>query len=226
MSSIGIVIQARMGSARLPGKVLMDFCGKPLLKFQIDLLRSFSLGMEIVVATSINPLDDAIAEFCESEHIPYVRGSETNVFSRYQVAVKKFGFSSLLRLTADNPLTNFQILDSCVKTHLQTNPDLTSTRRILSDRTVKRFAPKGSSIDIIKGQTLLKIAAENLDDFEKEHVIPVFYTNLYRVSVVKDFRHLKATYSIDTINDYKKVSAFASEAIKCGKLMQVIGYHQ
>ena len=226
MSFDWIVIQARMGSKRLPGKALMDFCGKPMLLFQIDLLKQFSLNVKIVVATSENPLDDTIEELCITENIPFVRGSEENVFQRFQLVAEKFQFETIIRLTGDNPLTNYQILKTCLDTHKKKYPDLTSTREILQDRIIQRYAPKGSSVDIINCQTLLSIDANELDDFQREHVIPVFFDGRYQVSIVKDFSALTETYSIDDMEDYQKVRKYAENLVKTEQLLDAVGFYQ
>lgn len=226
MIDLGFVIQARMNSTRLPGKVLMDFCGKPMLQFQVDLLKRFSFNAKTVVATSENHLDDAVEEFCITENIPFVRGSEKNVFQRFQLVAEKFQFETIIRLTGDNPLTNYQILKTCLDTHNKSHPALTSTREILHDRSIQRYAPKGSSVDIINCQTLLSIDSNALDDFQREHVIPVFFDRRYEVSIVKEFSFLTETYSIDDSSDYQKVKNYAQNLVNRDQLLESVGYYQ
>jgi len=224
ISSNGIVIQARMNSKRLPGKVLLDFCGKPMLLFQIDLLKQFGLDTKIVVATSENPLDDAVEELCINESIPYHRGSEENVFQRFQHVAAKFQLETIIRLTGDNPLTNYQILKTCLNTHNKESPDLTSTREILPGRIIHRYAPKGSSVDIINSQTLLKIDTKTLDDYQREHVIPVFYERDHDISIVRDFSVLSDSYSIDDLDDFHRVRNIAKNLLESNQLLEAIGY--
>ena len=224
MYKFGLVIQARIGSTRLPGKVLMDFCGRPLLQFQIELLQQFSLVDHIIVATSVNPLDDAIEELCITRNIPFVRGSEENVFGRFQLVARKFQFDAIVRLTGDNPLTNYQILKTCQDIHKKYKADLTTTREILRDHTVKRYSPKGSSVDIINAQALLTIDSSTLDEYQREHVIPVFFDRRYDIEVVKDFNHLTKSNSIDDIADYQRVQAYAQNFVEEGQLLKAVGY--
>jgi len=209
-----------MNSTRLPGKVLMDFCGKPMLLFQINLLETYNLKAEIVVATSYNPLDDKIISFCKDHGIKYVRGSEDNVFERFKLTAEKFKFDHIVRLTGDNPFTNYRILKACLQKHIKNNPDLTSTRQILQDHTIDRFTPKGNSIDVINCSTLFDIDPERLNDFEKEHVIPVFFNGKYRVSYVKINIPDAISFSIDDQSDFERVSKYAQICLDKGTLLQ------
>jgi spore coat polysaccharide biosynthesis protein SpsF len=223
MDNFGIVIQARMNSSRLPGKVLMDFCGKPMLLFQIDVLKRFNLDAKIVVATTKNPKDDAVEVFCRQYELPYLRGSEENVFQRFCRAAEQFKFDHIVRLTGDNPLPNYNIIKTCIDEHRKHLPDLTSTRSIHPDHFVERYVPKGSSVDVINSQTLLDIDKSKLDDFQHEHVIPVFFDNDCEIVLVKDFAFLEAAYSVDTAEDFKRVSSLAQSLIDRNCLLRELG---
>lgn len=224
MKNLGIVIQARMYSSRLPGKVLMDFCGKPMLLFQIELLKNFNLSAEVIIATTENPLDDKIEKLCRENDIYSLRGSEKNVFQRFCLVAKRFQLKHIVRLTGDNPLTNYRILKTCITKHRETHSDLTSTRKILPNRSVERYVPKGNSIDVINCKTLLNIDPGSLDDFEQEHVIPVFFNGRYCVSYVKDYRPVTIPLSVDNTKDFERVSRYVLDCLEKGKLFQELGY--
>lgn len=227
MNTAGIVIQARMSSKRLPGKVLMNFCGKPMLLFQIELLKKFNFNVEIVIATSNKSLDDGIEELCKKFTIKYIRGSEDNVFSRFQIVAEMFGFDHMVRLTGDNPVSNYRILSECLKMHLKNNPDLTSTRKIYPDHSIERYVVKGNSVDIIKCKTLLSIDDSLLNAYEKEHVIPVFYNGNYSICFVKDLDHDHAfSTSIDTQKDFQRVSKYAENLVESDQLLNTLGYKE
>lgn len=221
---IGIVIQARMNSTRLPGKVLKEFCGQPLLLFQIQLLKQFNIDATIVIATSDHIKDDHIVSLCKTHRVAYVRGSEDNVFQRFQVAAKQFRFDHIVRITGDNPLTNFRILTTSLERHLDTKSDLTSTRKIRHDRSIERYAPKGNSIDVLNCKSLMQIDSKSLDGFEKEHVIPIFYTGDYRVSYVKTNLKTDFSYSIDNLDDFNRVEAVANQLLKNGTLLATLEF--
>jgi spore coat polysaccharide biosynthesis protein SpsF len=202
----------------------MDFCGKPMLLFQINLLENYNLHTEIVVATSHNSLDDKIVSFCKEHGIKYVRGSENNVFKRFQRAAENFNFDHIVRLTGDNPLTNYRVIKACLEKHIKNKPDITSTRKVLSDHTVVRFAPKGNSVDVIDCRTLLTIDSDHLSSFEKEHVIPVFFNGKYCVSYVKINIPDAMSFSIDNQSDLERVSQYARDCIARNTLLQNVGF--
>jgi spore coat polysaccharide biosynthesis protein SpsF len=120
--NLGIIIQARMGSSRLPGKVLMPIAGKELLDHILVRLSFLSLNAKVIVATTIHSMDDCIENFC-SERAACFRGSELDVLDRYFQCATLFGFSDVVRLTADNPFTDIDELHRLIKLHLQTGCD-------------------------------------------------------------------------------------------------------
>lgn len=110
------IIQARMDSSRLPGKVLCEVSGKPMLYWVVARAKQAHTLDEAVVATSISPLDDAIAHFCDSAGIPVFRGSKNDVLDRYYRAARHFGADVVVRLTADCPLLDSAVIDQVVRT--------------------------------------------------------------------------------------------------------------
>src|SRR5882757_5215079 len=108
------VIQARMGSSRLPGKVLMPVAGKPILWHILHRLGQCRSVDTIAVATSTEPLDDAIEQFCADEGVICVRGPLQNVLERYRLAAARTGAQTLLRVTGDAPLIDPGIIDYLV----------------------------------------------------------------------------------------------------------------
>ena len=95
------IIQARMGSSRLPKKVLIDIEGTPSLKFMIDRVKKSQLIDKIIVATTTDKKDDEIVKFCRENDIFYHRGSENDVLDRYYQSAKKYNASTIVRLTSD-----------------------------------------------------------------------------------------------------------------------------
>ncbi|HET7086084.1 MAG TPA: aldo/keto reductase [Rhizomicrobium sp.] len=114
MSPVVAVIQARMGSSRLPGKVLMPVKGQPLLWHIIHRLRQCRRVDQVAIATSTDPRDDAIAQFCAAQDIACVRGPLQNVLERYRLAAKATGAQTLLRVTGDSPLIDPGLVDYLV----------------------------------------------------------------------------------------------------------------
>lgn len=198
---VGFVIQARLGSARLPAKALLYYRGSTILGYIIQSLLDLGISPNLIcVATSTSPADDVLTSYLNEIGCRVVRGSEDNVFSRYQRVALETGFKNMVRLTGDNPLINTELLMHCVKSHLQKKSALTTTRKIEGTKVI-RYVPKGSSVDVLKSDLILSIDNTKLNKFEKEHVIPIFFKK-FNVQLIKDFRVSSSDASIDTFDDY------------------------
>jgi spore coat polysaccharide biosynthesis protein SpsF len=114
-----------MGSTRLPGKVMRPIAGRPLLDHVVGRLAMLRSEVTPVVATSIEPRDDVIAEHCGRIGVACFRGSETDVLARYAACARAHGFDHVIRLTADNPFTDTEELDRLVELHLRDANDYT-----------------------------------------------------------------------------------------------------
>jgi spore coat polysaccharide biosynthesis protein SpsF len=117
------IIQARMGSSRLPGKVMMRIGGRPLLVYLVERISKARTLDNIVVATTTNLCDNVIIEECERRGIPNFRGSEDDVLSRYVWAARAWDAGIVVRVTADNPLTDPDSIDRVVDTIVSTGAD-------------------------------------------------------------------------------------------------------
>lgn len=213
-SDYAFVIQARLGSVRLPGKILLAFGQSTVLGTLVESLLAYGVPKRnIVVATSDNALDDLTTAHVHDLGLSTVRGSESDVLARYQVVAQRIEVGNIVRITADNPLPNGRLIEHCIRCHERDQPDLTSTRVVHPSGEVERYAPKGSSIDIIKKSSLLAIDRTLCSAFEKEHVIPHFYGNL-KVSIVKDFAIDRPELSIDTLDDYVRVSLLLKQNVE------------
>lgn len=209
---VGIVIQARMGSTRLPGKVMKPLYGKPLLGFLLDRIGGFGFeGVEIIVATTTQEEDEVIVAYCEGQSIRCIRGSEIDVFDRYQQVAKVACLSHIVRLTADNPLVDKNVLRFAMDSHLANSAALSSTRKIANEKVVERYVPKGHSVDVIDCGALLEISSENLTVFEQEHVIPVFFNGHYLVNYIKPSCIDLKEMTVDTQAELDNVSAYIKE---------------
>ena len=117
------VIQARMGSTRLPGKVLKPIAGKPLLWHIVHRLRACHLIEEIAVATTVNPADEAIVEWCNAEGVAVVRGSEEDVLARYAAAAEKLDADIIVRVSSDAPFIDAGFVDHLIATLIEQDGD-------------------------------------------------------------------------------------------------------
>ena len=160
-NKVTAIIQARMTSTRLPGKVLMEVMGKPLLSFQIERLRFSKRIDSIIIATTTNKEDDQIGELAQKEELNFYRGSEDDVLDRYYRAAKEYKVKHIMRLTADCPLISPEVCDSIAKTYFESGVDYI--------RTGKTFA-EGLDCEVIGLRTLTKAWLEAKLKSEREHV--------------------------------------------------------
>jgi spore coat polysaccharide biosynthesis protein SpsF len=121
----GIVLQARMGSSRLPGKVMRQFCGRPMLGHIIDRLKRVKNSDALIVATTEESRDDIIESFAVRENVACFRGNERDVLSRYYRVALQFKLATIVRATADNPLVDPVEIERLIELHLQSKADYT-----------------------------------------------------------------------------------------------------
>ncbi len=159
------IVQARMGSTRLPGKVLASIEGEPMLWHVIERARRARGVDAIVVATSTAPLDDAIDEFCQSHDIALFRGSESDVLDRYLRAATHYLAGNVVRITADCPLIDPQVIDRVVAEFLAEDCDYAAN-------VIERTFPHGLDTEVFKYAALVKAAREATAPTEREHVTP------------------------------------------------------
>ena len=162
------VIQARMGSERLPGKVMMPLQGKPVLWHIYNRLTFSKLIDQICVSTSTEKQDDVIEEFACSNNIPLFRGDENNVIRRNYDAAKKFNADTIVRITADCPLIDPEIVDKTISLYLNNpNSDFVSNDKI-------RTFPIGLDVEVIPVSTLEKFLEISDDPYFYEYFISFY----------------------------------------------------
>jgi len=201
MTKIGrvvIIIQARMGSTRLPGKVLMTVFDKPLLGYLIERLSRAKLVDEIVIATTENSLDDVIEKFCINNKISCYRGSEDNVLSRYYDASIRFKANCVVRICSDSPLIDPLIVDRMIQSFFNNGCDYLSN-------TINQTYPLGMNIEVFSQQALKKSYMNYSEDYESEHVTPYIYMhpelfNICQEHLNKDYSFLRLT--VDENKDF------------------------
>jgi spore coat polysaccharide biosynthesis protein SpsF len=196
------VIQARMGSSRLPGKVLMPLAGRPVLDHVVSRVSAAERIDDVMVATSDLPGDDAIEDYCNARSWICVRGSETDVLSRYAAAVQTSDADIVARVTSDCPLFSPRILDDMLAAF---DPDSTD---YMSTNWPERTFPVGLDCEIMRAGALLAIAETATDAYEREHVTPHFYRNPDRFRLAghrceQSLAHLSIT--LDTSEDYERL---------------------
>ena len=164
-------IEARMGSSRLPGKVLMDIGGKPALHRLIQRLRKCKTLDEIVVATSKSATDDELEEWCKCNKIKCYRGSEEDVLDRVVQAHESVGSDLIVEITGDCPLTDPNIVDLGVETFLKNDTDVvTNCGSVLT-------WPMGQYVQVFPFRLLQQLNQSTTDPVVREHVSLFFYEN-------------------------------------------------
>ncbi len=163
-----VVLQARMSSSRLPGKVLMPINGQPMIFRQINRVIESTQVEDLIVATSVNRSDDELVKFLESNNIKVFRGSLDNVLSRFLEITKKINPTNVVRLTADCPLVMPKLIDEMIAFFEEKSPDY------LSNSLVPTF-PDGLDVEIISSEALSRLESLDLSKMELEHVTMGIY---------------------------------------------------
>lgn len=200
------IIQARMESTRLPGKVLKTICGKPILQHIIERVRFSKYLDEIIIATSNHKADDAIERFANKYNISVYRGSQENVLQRFAECAKLYKADLIVRLTGDNTLVDSDIIDKGIETYQEEELDYLYYQEGL---------PIGMAVEIFRYEALVRAYKEASDKECLEHVTPYLYKNedIFKIkrSVCKDKQLQKLRWTIDTEEDLKLVEAIYNE---------------
>lgn len=165
------IIQARMGSTRLPNKVLAYIHGRPMLKILIERLRLVSEIDDIVIATTEDPRDDVLEAWANKEQISCFRGSEHDVLERFYLCAIKFEADIVIRITADDPLKDPAIIRR-ILSFIKQDPSLD-----YCSNTIKPTYPEGLDIEIFRRGVLQQAYEESMLQSEREHVTPYIWKN-------------------------------------------------
>lgn len=209
-SKVGLVIQARMGSTRLPGKILMDLCGKPLLLHIVDVLRNLGDNYLIIVATTIFSKDDVVKSFCDEHEIICSRGSEKDVLDRYYKAALSFNLDHIVRLTGDNPLIDAENLQYLIDEHLKNGTDYSSNKS-----EVDSGLPEGVGAEMFTFSALERSWREGKKENYREHVNEYILENMdefnvLRVGAKENVPYKNIRLTVDTIYDFRFVERIIS----------------
>jgi spore coat polysaccharide biosynthesis protein SpsF len=204
-----IVVQARMGSTRLPGKVLLPVAGRPLLSYQLERLRESKRAAGLLVATSTLAGDDPIAALCEREGVGCVRGPEQDVLRRFALAAREARAAAVVRVTGDCPLLDPELVDEAIAAmeDAAPRPDFVSNM-------LEPAWPLGMAVEVASASALLEADAEATDPDEREHVMPFIWRRPGRYRLVSltrtpDLSHLR--WTVDTPEDFELVSRILAE---------------
>jgi len=230
IKKIGCVIIARLGSSRLPGKVLKTVNNEPLLIWLLKRIKKIKYFKSIVVATTTNKEDDAIEKIVLKNHFKIFRGSEKNVVQRLYKAAKKFKFDHVVEITADCPLIDPAIIIQCINIYQSNNVDYLNNCYI-------RSYPDGMDIQIFNTKTLGKTLKLTKKPEELEHI------GLYQMKNQKKFKVInliapeelylpKLGLTLDEKQDFKLIKKIIENLGKknrffsCKKIIDYVRLHK
>ena len=198
------IVQARMTSTRLPGKVLLPILGIPMLSLQLERMRRATSIDGIVVATTVNAADDPIVKLCIQQEVAYFRGSEQDVLSRYAEAALAFEIDVVVRVTSDCPLIEPDLIDKAVNIFHMAHGELDYV-----SNTLQPGFPYGLAVEVFSRQVLDEANRLAVQHDEREHVTPYIYWRPQQFRL-KSFIHSENLshhrWTVDTLEDFELVS--------------------
>lgn len=195
------IVQGRMTSKRLPGKILLDLGGQPMLARVLQRVRRSRLIDQLVMATTVDSSDDPVAEFCRQRGYACFRGNLFDVLDRYYQAARHFNVDVVVRITADCPVIDPLEIDRTVQAFLDADVDFAANRL---PPPFKRTTPIGTDTEVVKFAALERAWKEASEKYEREHVMPYFYDQPGRFKTLvldhePDLGHLR--WTVDTPED-------------------------
>ncbi len=203
------IVQARINSTRLPGKVMFHVSGKPLLEFLIERIKKSKKLNDLIIATGTNSDDDEIETLCKDLNVKCFRGSDNDVLLRYNDAAKFVSADVIVRLTGDNVVIDPNLIDNAITFFLNHDYDYVSTCCPLP-----RTYPEGYTVEIFSKDTLQKLNDTALKPSDREHVTfslwmePNKY-NVFRLDLETDLSHYRLT--MDYPSDFKVIRSLFEE---------------
>ena len=205
-----LIIQARMSSIRLPGKVLMSISGRPMLERVCDRVMQSGDVRKVVIATSSHSSDDPIEQFCYLRNFSCFRGSLDDVAGRFLSVIQREGAEEFIRISGDSPLIDPKIIDKAVQEYKHGKYDLVTN-------VLHRTFPKGQSVELIRSSSFERMYDDliNLDD--REHVTKAFYRNPSAYKIKNFSAEISAgefQLSVDTLEDFERISSIINLSSK------------
>lgn len=210
-SKVVAIIQARMGSTRLPGKVLKDLEGETVLARVVQRLRRARLIDELLIATTDRPADDAVVEECNRCSVAVFRGDEDDVLDRYFRAAQLCRAGIVVRITSDCPLIDPEITDQTVGAFLDARPDYASNALI-------RTYPRGLDTEVMTVEALEHTWRSATEAYQRAHVTPYIYQNpnsfeILPVTGEADYSHHR--WTLDTPEDMELIREIYARVKDC-----------
>ena len=213
-----LIIQARMGSSRFPGKVLEKINNKPCLLILMERISLARMVDKITIATTNKKIDQDIVSFCKKHSFNYFCGSESDVLKRYFDCANKYKSDTIIRITSDCPLIDPEIVDQTVKLYYEKNVDYAANT--IPPKT--RKWPDGSDVEVFSRDALKK-AFMNAKHDEREHVTFYFWKSKAKFKLAQldnKYNWAKYRYTLD----YKEDLIRIKKIIGCLKKKKIFGY--
>jgi len=203
VSKVVCIIQARIGSARLPAKVLRELCGKPMLAHVIQRVKEAKTVDEIIIATTTNESDSIISELALSMRVKVFRGSEQDVLSRYLGAAKEAGAGIVIRITSDCPLIDPNTIDAAVRYFTDNSYDYIQACS-------ETGFPRGLDTEVFTFKALEKVNGIASESSYREHVTLYMYRHPEEFKIgyykaPKELNHPEWRLCVDEINDFNLI---------------------
>jgi spore coat polysaccharide biosynthesis protein SpsF len=203
------IVQARMGSTRLPCKVMRDIAGEPMLGRVLQRLKHCRYISQLVVATTKDSSDDCIVDYCNAHSVGVYRGSMEDVLDRYWHASQEFHADVVVRITSDCPLIDPEITDKTIQEFLDVGPDYASN-------TLVRSYPRGLDTEVVSSRVLFRCWQNANLAYQRSHVTAYIYEHpeSFRLHAVKDEGDCSGQrWTVDTAEDLEFVRAVYSNFI-------------
>lgn len=229
MRRVGVITQARAGSARLPGKVLIEVAGRTMLDHHLD--RLTAAGLDVIVATTDNPDDDRVVELVQRRGLRVFRGSEDDVLSRYAACARANELDVVVRVTSDCPLIDGGVVADGVTRFLRLAEEHGDD--VYLSNTLERTYPRGLDFEVFGAAALDRADREATGPSDREHVTPWLYTGPHRLTHLVQQRWPvdRSSYrvTLDTAEDLELISRLLEEhdaaALDCAGLIDVLDDH-
>ena len=216
--TVGIIVQTRTGSSRLPAKVMMKADDEFLMiDYVINQLKHSKLHDEIVVATTNLKQDDVIFDYVTNRNILCFRGDEKNVLERHYQCAKKYAFSTIVRIPSDKPLIDPTIVDSVIEKFSSNKFDYVANFGVIkknNELVVNSTYPSGTEVEMFSFEALETTWKNAITSEEREHVTPYIYLHpekfkIHTINLLKDFSDLR--WALDYESDMKLIREIISK---------------
>lgn len=197
------IVQAHMGSSRLPGKVLMDIAGETMLSRVVNRTKRCNYVDRVVVATSDSPIDDVLVSACDDLKVPVFRGSDSDVLDRFVNAAKAFSADVCVRITSDCPLLDPEVSDHVISCFNQANPPVD-----YASNKIPQSYPRGLDTEVFTLKALEDTGRRAMERYQRSHVTIYMYEHpeeFKLLSVVSDVDRAGWRWTVDTPEDLEFV---------------------